>query len=174
MVIRFYTIRKLDGSGESPRRNFSFPQMPQILADFFNLKFLLDARPELKSTDNIPRNTASLTSERKNEAESDFLLQVKWLHDFKWYVSARRCLYRTRDKNCACSATFFRCFSIRLKAGLNFWSFFFQKKGRIKRTMVIRFYTIRKLDGSGESPRRNFSFPQMPQNFADFFNPNFF
>jgi hypothetical protein len=35
---------------------------------FFNLD-LLDARPELKSTDNIPRNSASLTSERKNEAE---------------------------------------------------------------------------------------------------------
>jgi hypothetical protein len=47
----------------------NFPQIARIFADFFNLKFLLDARPELKSTDNIPRNAASLTSERKNEAE---------------------------------------------------------------------------------------------------------
>jgi hypothetical protein len=72
MVIRFYTIRKLEGSEESPRRNFSFPQIAQIFADFFNPKFLLDARPELKYADHLARNAASLTSERKNEVELIF------------------------------------------------------------------------------------------------------
>jgi hypothetical protein len=48
MVIRFYTIRKLEGSHGSPRRNFSFPQIPQIFADFFNPKFLLNALPEFQ------------------------------------------------------------------------------------------------------------------------------
>jgi hypothetical protein len=33
--------------------------------------------------------------------------------------------------------------------------------------MVIGSSTIRKLDGSGESPSRNFSFLQIPQSFAD-------
>jgi hypothetical protein len=58
MVIRFYTIRKLEGSHGSPRRNFSFPQIPQI---FFNLESLLNSLPELESTDNIPRSAASLS-----------------------------------------------------------------------------------------------------------------
>jgi hypothetical protein len=53
----------------SPGRNFSFPQIPQIFADFFNPKLLLNALTELKPTKRLVRNSASLTSERKNEAE---------------------------------------------------------------------------------------------------------
>jgi len=39
MVIRFYTIRKLEGLDESPSRNFSFLQIPQIFAVFSALKY---------------------------------------------------------------------------------------------------------------------------------------
>jgi hypothetical protein len=69
MVIALNTVWMLEGSHGSPGRNFSFPQIAQIFADFFNPKRLLNALPELESTDNIPRSAASLTSERKNEAE---------------------------------------------------------------------------------------------------------
>jgi hypothetical protein len=59
----------VEGSNESARRNFSFPQTPQIFAEFFNPKRLLNALPDLRSTNNFARSAASLTSERKNEAE---------------------------------------------------------------------------------------------------------
>jgi hypothetical protein len=59
MVIRFYTIRKLEGLDESPSRNFSFLQIPQIFAEFFNPKFLLIALPELFRLSLKPINPAA-------------------------------------------------------------------------------------------------------------------
>jgi hypothetical protein len=45
MVIRFYTIRKLEGLDESPSRNFSFLQITQIFADFFQSEVSFGCAP---------------------------------------------------------------------------------------------------------------------------------
>jgi len=116
MVIAASTIGKLDGSGKSQ-------------AEIRNQKEFRSMRSRVLICRQTSRGTLpALPAKGKMKRNCDFLLQVKWLHNLKWFVSVRRSLYRKRAKNCACSATFFRCFSIRLKAGLNFWSFFFKKK----------------------------------------------